>query len=258
MRWEHRVVLRAARTVFTTPGAMQLYAEQYPALAQQGRLAVIENGYDEEAFAGLATACRTPAGEPTVLVHSGVLYPEGRNPLPFFGALARLRAAGDIAEDTLRVVLRASGSEPIYARELQRLGLQEMVDLAPAVSNREALAEQASADGLLLFQGNPYDRQIPAKVYEYLRTGRPIFALVGEHGDTAALLRRTDGAELAPLDDTDAIENSLRKFLGEVRSGAAPRARPEAVTACSRRMGASALAHVLNQLATCAAGNGTS
>lgn len=249
MRWEHRVVSHAARTVFTTPGAMQLYAEQYPGLARQGRLVVIENGYDEDSFAGLVTGCRTPAGTPIVLVHSGVLYPEGRNPLPFLTALARLRAAGEIAADTLQVVLRASGSEAIYARELQRLGLQDIVDLAPSVSNREALAEQAMADGLLLFQGAPYDRQIPAKAYEYLRTGRPIFALVGERGDTAALLRRTGGAELAPSDDTDAIENGLRKFLGDVRAGEASPARSEAVALCSRRTGASTLARVLDQLA---------
>ena len=46
------MTMREARfSVFTAPGAARTYRERYPACASQ--VEVIENGYDEESFAGL-------------------------------------------------------------------------------------------------------------------------------------------------------------------------------------------------------------
>lgn len=247
-RWERRVLCDAERVVFTTPGAMRAYAENYPEAHAKGRLAVIENGYDEAAFAGLPQPALQRIRRPLVMLHSGLLYSDGRNPVPFFTALARLKDSGAVSEGDLKVVLRASGSEADYAREIQRLGLEGLVTLEPPISNREALEEQAEADALLLFQGTRFARQIPAKLYEYLRIGRPIFALVGEQGDTAEVLSRTGGAELAPLDDPDAIELRLREFIRALREGGVPRARATEVARYSRQAGTVLLADLLNQV----------
>lgn len=247
-RWECRVLQDATRVVFTTPGALRTYAKRYPAAHAEGRLAVIENGYDEAAFTALPTP-PSQAGRPLVLVHSGLLYADGRDPTPFFAALARLRAAGTLGAADIHVVLRASGSEAAYAREIDRLGIGEMVTLAPAFSNREALEEQARADALLLFQGSRFDHQIPAKLYEYLRIGRPIFALVGERGDTAAILRSMASAELVPIDDVDAIATRLGAFLRALRAGQAPVASIATIAGYARSAGAARLAGMLGSVA---------
>jgi hypothetical protein len=244
-RWERRVLRDASRVVVTTPGALRTYAGNYPAAHAEGRLAVIENGYDEIAFEGLPEP-PSRSGRPLVLVHSGLLYADGRNPAPFFAALARLQATGTLGAADVHVVLRASGSEATYTREIERLGLGEMVTLAPPAPNREALEEQARADALLLFQGHRFDRQIPAKLYEYLRIGRPIFALVGEHGDTAAVLRSTDSAQPVPIDDVDAIAVRLPAFVRAVREGRAPVARRQVVMGYARSAGAARLAGMLD------------
>ncbi|HET7267498.1 MAG TPA: glycosyltransferase [Oleiagrimonas sp.] len=248
LRWERRVMERASRVVFTTPGAMRACARHFPQLDAQGRLAVIGNGYDETAFTDLPAPVPIHEHRPLVLLHSGLLYPEGRNPLPFFKALARLKGAHQVNATDLRIVLRASGSNATYSNDIRRLGLDDMVTLAPPVSNREALAEQARADALLLFQGERFDRQIPAKVYEYLRIDRPIFALVGEHGDTAALLRETGGAELVTPDDVGAMASRLASFIGALRSGQAPQARRDVVARHARSEGAASLARLLDQV----------
>lgn len=247
-RWEQRVLREANRVVFTTPGAMSTCAENYPAASAGGRLAVIENGYDEAAFVDLPRTGSQSNRRPLILLHSGLLYPDGRNPAPFFTALARLKNSGSISGDDIRVVLRASGAEAAYAHEITRLGLDDLVTLAPPISNRDALIEQASADALLLFQGSRFDRQIPAKLYEYLRIGRPIFALVGEQGDTAAVLRSTGGAEMVPLEDAEAIERGLSGFVRAVREGRGPKACPDVVARFSRRGGAALLAGLLDQV----------
>lgn len=248
-RHERRVVERAARIVFTTAGAMCSYADHYPAAFRDGRMSVIVNGYDEAAFSDVPIMPPAHTTRPLRLVHSGILYPDGRNPLPFLTALANLRAKGALAGG-VEIVLRASGSEAAYAHELQRLDLKDVVTLAPPIPNREALLEQAAADALLLFQGRQFDRQIPAKVYEYLRIGRPIFALVGEDGDTAALLRATGGAEIVPLDDSAAIETELRKFIKAVREGSASIANAAVAQTYSRHQGAVSLATLLDEITT--------
>ena len=246
-RWEPRILHGAARVTFTTPGALRVYTERYPDVAGAGRLGVIANGYDETAFVDLPEASPPLPGRPLVMVHSGLLYAEGRNPVPFLAALARLRIAGSISADNLKIVLRASGNEPAYAQEIQRMGLEGMVVLAPPVSNREALVEQATADALLLFQGHRFDRQVPAKLYEYLRIGRPIFALVGGQGDTAAILRDVGGAAMVAEDDIAAIEVRLREFIVALREGRAAHPRAEVIAGFSRREGAKLLAGLLDQ-----------
>lgn len=247
-RWERRVVDRADSIVFTTPGARRSYAAHYPQAARDRRLSVIPNGYDEATFASLPAATPRQPGRPLRLVHSGMLYLDGRNPVPFFIALANLKAVGDLVEGDVRIMLRASGSEALYAKEIRRLGLDRMITLAAPVSNHEALCEQAAADALLLFQGDRFDRQIPAKVYEYLRIGRPIFALVGPDGDTAALLRETGGTRLVPMDDVPVIEQGFAEFIQALRAERAPTVTGSAVQRYSRYQGAVALAGLLDRV----------
>ncbi|MGH8283220.1 MAG: glycosyltransferase [Gammaproteobacteria bacterium] len=246
LRWEHRVLSRAACSVFTTPGAMRSYSGRYPEAYRKGRMAVITNGYDEEIFSVLPVYRPYQQGQPLHLLHSGLLYPVGRNPIPFFKALANLRGSGYLTANDIKVTLRASGSEGQYEAELERLGLNDLVSLAPPLPYREAMAEQANVDALLLFQGEQYDSQIPAKLYEYLRIGRPIFALVGERGDTAAVLRNTGGAIIVPLGEISVIGRRLMEFIRTLRDGRCPKADEAVVQKYSRRQGALSLAKLFN------------
>ena len=247
VRWEQRTLSRAKYAVFTTPGTMRSYAGRYPKAHDEGRLQVIPNGFDEDDFVSLPRYAGIVEGRPLHLVHSGILYPSGRNPIPFLEALARLFNSGVLKTPELRVTLRASGSETTYRDAIERLGLSEIVALAPPVSYHEALAEQARADALLLFQGDQYNNQIPAKLYEYLRIGRPIFALVGAHGDTATELRKAGGAEVVPIDDVSRIEVGLARFLHFLASGQSPENSRIDVSRWSRRHGASELGQLLDR-----------
>lgn len=249
-RWERTVLARAGGVVLTTPGARRGYESRFPDAAKAGRLHVIPNGFDEAAFSALSLPAPTidSPHRQLHLVHSGMLYADGRNPLPFLTAVARLKARRAVSADSLDIALRASGSEPMYARELQRLDIADVVTLAPAISSQAALCEQAKADGLLLFQGARFDHQIPAKLYEYLRVGRPIFALVHAAGDTAALLSESGGSERVPIDDVDIITERLVLFLNALRRGEGPRPRAEVVARYSRRAGAEALASLLRRV----------
>lgn len=246
---ERRVVHRAACSVFTTPGARSVYADRFRHSVDKTRFRVIPNGYEEDIFQGIVRPEPQP-GNPCTLVHGGVLYHEGRNPLPFFQALVRLKQNGVADSSSLRIVLRASGHEEVYGAELKRLGLTNMVQLAPSISYRAALQEQAAADGLLLFQGSEFNAQIPAKVYEYLRLRVPIIALTDSAGDTATLLRDIGGATCIPMDDSAAIASALGNFMAGWRNKNLVAPGADAVAGYSRFASTKRLAGLLDEVVT--------
>jgi glycosyltransferase involved in cell wall biosynthesis len=243
---ERRIVRHAARMTFTTPSTLRMYSERYSA-EPASRWLELPNGYDEDMFrsAELEPANR-PASRPLTLVHSGVLYQIERDPRPFFAAIAKLKAAGIIDAATLQVVLRGTHYDSLYAPLLAAEGIDDIVQLADSIPYRAALREMLDADGLLIFQAANCNVQIPAKLYECLRAGRPIFALTDSAGDTAGVMRSTGAGTIAPIDDSDTIAQRLAQFIAEVRSGSARTAGAQVVSSYSRRSLTSQLAECFN------------
>lgn len=249
--WVERHTIRhCARAVFVAPGAQRIYTERYASLSGS-RCSLIANGYDEEAFraAEQLSRKRPERSERLVLLHSGELYPTpDRDPGAFLGALSSLRAAGKISPANLKVVLRASAYDDEYRDRIRKSALEDLVYLEPAIRYREALAEMLEADGLLLFQGYTSNPAIPAKFYEYLRTGRPIFAMVDSEGDTAAALRAVGVGKIVPLVSKEQIACGLMEFLGALRNGSEPTSCSADFRAHSREAKAQQLAQVFESV----------
>jgi len=123
-------------------------------------------------------------------------------------------------------------------------GVREAIELSPPIPYREALAEMLRADGLLILQAANCNAQIPAKLYEYFRAGRPIVALTDPTGDTAVSCRNAGIAAIAPLDDSRQIAALLHSFLTTPDSGTRP--TPSAVEQASRRGRTQQLATLLD------------
>jgi glycosyltransferase involved in cell wall biosynthesis len=244
---EKRTARDADRLVFTARSAREMYLERYPDLEPE-RCLVITNGYDEVDFTHLRPTT-VPRVYPLRLVHSGVVYPEERDPGPFFRALARLKGEGRVTARTLRVDLRAAGSEPYFRGLAKGLGIEDLVHLLPPLAYRESLQDSADATALLVLQGASCNHQIPAKAYEYLRLGKPILALTPAEGDTAALLAECGGSTLVDLHDEDAIHDALPPFLDSLLANT--HASPDPARACryARHTQAAELAACLAALA---------
>jgi hypothetical protein len=103
-------------------------------------------------------------------------------------------------------------------------------------------------DAQLLLQASNCNHQIPAKVYEYLRIGKPILALTDARGDTAGLLRETGGATVVDLSDEEAIVQSFMVFLEQVRYGSHPLPDTDKVKQLSRQAQTRRLANCLNSI----------
>lgn len=244
---EARTIAAARRSVFTTPGAARMYRERYPESA--ARIEVIENGYDEESFEGLAeeggARVALNAGMVTLL-HSGIVYPDERDPTALFAALRQLADSGAVRGGDFRIRFRAAGHEALLRELAARFSVEELVEIVPPIQYRAALEEMVRADGLLVLQASNCNEQIPAKLYEYLRAGRPIVGLTDPAGDTAGALRHAGIDAIARLDAPADIATLLARFIEDLRAQRARGPERAAVAGASRREATRALATLLD------------
>jgi glycosyltransferase involved in cell wall biosynthesis len=248
-RIEQRAMRRATAIVFTTAGTRRMYEERYGDDTAR-KFHVIPNGYGEDNFRRAEALPRVQRrnNSQLVLIHSGVLYPSERDPRPFFQALASLKGKGLISAAELRIVLRATGHDELIQSLIDTAGVQDIVQLAGPIAYEPALAEMLEADALLLFQAANCNHQIPAKLYEYLRAGRPIFALTDERGDTAAALHTAGIDTIADLASAAEIEAKLPLFLQSVRDRSAPHAERQFAAKFSREAQTGDLAELLSSV----------
>jgi len=236
-RWiERQVIKHASRIIFTTQGTRQMYMARYPQI-ESSHFVVIPNGYDEEIFlaAEQELVKQSSEGGKLTLVHSGVLYPSERDPTVFFDALSELKQEGKISADRLNIVLRATGHDNIFQPMLKERSIDDLVSLAPGVAYIEALQEMLNVDGLLLFQAANCNHQVPAKLYEYFRSAKPIFALTDKEGDTAETIYEAGIDNIVDLMNKDEIKEGLIDFIEQLKVGAARVADVDITTAYSRQ-----------------------
>jgi glycosyltransferase involved in cell wall biosynthesis len=249
---EKQAVKRASRMIFTTQGTRQMYMARYPQV-DPGHFVVIPNGYDEEIFlaAEQGLVKRPVQKGKLTLVHSGVLYPSERDPTAFFDALAELKQEEKISADKLNIVLRATGHDNVFQPMLQQRAIDDLVTLVPGVSYNEALQEMLTVDGLLLFQAANCNHQVPAKLYEYFRAAKPVFALTDKTGNTAETLREAGIDDIVDLANKNEIKQQLVTFLTQLETGAASIANPEVASSYSRQALTVRFAKAFNEVANC-------
>ena len=248
-RIEDEVFESATACTFTTPGAAQSYRIRYPSSVE--RIMLLENGYDEETFAQAETdPIKTLVSDnrKVLLLHSGIVYPSERDPTHLFEALGKLKAEARLPSGTLKIRFRAAVHEDLLQELASRYDVTDMIECLPPIPYREALAEMLAADGLLVMQASNCNEQIPAKIYEYLRSGRPILALTDPRGDTARVLYDAGLDTVARLDSVAEIMAALPAFVESIRRNDYSLPSQRAVQQASREGRTEQLADLLDSL----------
>lgn len=186
--WRHGLERRLERTLISGASGIvtvsspwaDFFRDKYAKPTQ-----VIYNGFDPADFP-LQVAQDFAADGPVRIVHTGSIYPGRRDPSPVFEAIAK----SDFTPDQVRVVF--CGARENYVQPLAaQFGITDFVETVPPVSYAESLKIQRNADVLLLLQwNNPLEQgNVPAKVFEYLASMRPILGIGYEQGVPAGLIR---------------------------------------------------------------------
>lgn len=180
LNWVHKkidsmVINNAAHLTYATEGNQGLYIDEFKDVDVNGKSEVIANGFSEMNFQNLPS----PLPENKIfdkdcfsLYYAGVLYPDGRDPVPLFKALSKaIKESGTNVE----IVFQGAGNGACFDGVLNELELTENVKFIDGVPFEQALCNMCQADALLLIQDEKFNNQVPGKVYEYLRTNNALF-----------------------------------------------------------------------------------
>jgi hypothetical protein len=101
-----------------------------------------------------------------------------------------------------------------------------------------------SSSAFFLCLNSPAARQLPAKLYEYLRTGRPTFAIAPKGGIVESWLASTGAGISVPVEQPELWTPALLQFISTL-----DRYQPPAGEQYERRLLTRSLAMILDEIA---------
>lgn len=257
---ERAVVRNADRVLCTTPGMRRYLLQRYRDLPEE-KFVTIPNGYDELDFCHLTP---TPSSAFEIL-YPGEISPTNRNPEPLLAAARMALDRGWLDPERLKLTFLGCGDygrSEAFQGALARHRLSQHTELIiKRIPYRDALRRLAGASVLVLLSevlgtGSPSETTrewvrytVPAKIYEYLRLGRPMLML-GTGDAVAELLRDTGGAALLSPTDIEGAALALRDHFANrsTSSEVTKIAVPDSVARYSREQLTVLLARELNAL----------
>jgi len=219
-RWIFR---RAAVVLANTEPVAELWRRRYPQWS--AKIHVLWNGYDPEE----APVKPRPACAPRLIVHAGSLYGH-RRPTAFVRAFSMLVRSGAVQPGQWRVVFAGPVADEPFRECSEELGMLQhgsYVEIRAGQFPKEQLNEliaQASTLLLLDLTGRNTSVQLPAKIFDYLRSGIPILAWSPRDSPTRYVLERAGVPYLAvdPEEELHGVALRLRQWLSEPPLPAAP------------------------------------
>jgi Glycosyltransferase Family 4 len=187
-RMEGDCVRSAALVVCNTDWQQRVMSQRYPDIPED-RFITLTNGFDDDAASPELTRVK---GKPILCLHLGNVY-GGRRIDIFCAALSLMVQERKVSADETKIVFVGDIEDSQLAacrRVAGDLIDSGMIEFRRRVDSQEAKKILSEADLLLLFQGE-FRAQIPLKFYEYLSTGKPMFA-VCQPGALSDVIMQTD------------------------------------------------------------------
>lgn len=188
---EKNVLQNADHIVVVTKQTREIYRSKFPFV--KDKISVLTNGYDEEDF----QVHPIVNSEYFTILHNGTIYPQSFSYLQrFFNALRSLVEKDRIFSSAFRFLCVGRLSEQVEGflqSFFQKQGLSKNLKVLPYCEHGKSLSYLMGSDLLLLLtaQGESMKSWIPGKTFEYLRSQKPLIALVPEGSCVEEILRKT-------------------------------------------------------------------
>jgi hypothetical protein len=207
VRKGERDILRSADKVLTVSWHVR---ERLVKLNRDGNnrvdkseIEVVNLGYDEYIFEGLVPRPLYP-GKLTI-VFLGSFYAQFKEPVIKF-----VKAVNEISKEAEVVFIGRGAAAMQAATKAQATYILNL-------PRETALAFALGSDFLFVVMP-PYARWIPTKIYDYLRLGKPILALVPKDGDTARIVEEAKGGFVLSY-EMEEMKKQLKSIFEEWREG---------------------------------------
>ncbi len=241
---EKYVINRSRAVVTTTESFSDMIRKNNPSKNPQ-KVYTITNGVDRDDFAAVKFPERK--NERFTILHLGSLYGQ-RNPAFFFEVLTKWLEQRPEVKD--KIIADFIGNAPGFEKTVQQSALKNIVRFSRHVPHAQVLERLWQADLLLLILGfsSSASGVLPAKLFEYTCTGRPILALVPE-GEAAKVLKNYEGGLAVTGADMERTLRILNKqYDNWEQSGKTRQSRLEIPPQFDRRRQAEKLAEVFDAI----------
>ncbi len=209
---EKKYIQQAKAVVSSTHDLQQLFIKRYPDLPQDKFISIM-NGYDDADFQALPDMPWKKKSQ-LILLHAGSINTEFRDPRPLFKAVKQAIDRHRIGIEQIKVqFLGINQPAKVFQQAVEQLSLETVVEFLPRVAYQQSLEYLLQADVLLLLQfSDDTQSLVPAKLYEYLRAKRPVWALIYP-GAISDVMTQTQGGWWVNPDDSDALAQQLQTII---------------------------------------------
>jgi hypothetical protein len=201
----------AKKIIFTTKESKKSYEKHF---GVSSKFCVIENGYDESTYLkALKIFNSSPQKEKEefTIYYSGSLYNNGRSPDKVFHAIHKLKQNNVISQMNFQLIFQGNINFDDYLEMITELGISDVIKFNPPVSHIHCIVEMLNSDLLLLIQGANFNIHVPTKIYEYIRSGKPIIIDSPSTSATAQLSNKFSQCNL--VDGVDEIIEVITKKI---------------------------------------------
>lgn len=197
----------AQSVVFLFDSVAETYCRAFPGAFDVPKVHIIPNGYE-----GRIEEFAPPNGNKFTVLYTGTLASYRCDTL--LQSLVTFKSSDPVRAQKLRFVFVGEGTEGL-AKEAVRLSLSEIVETMGPTSYGEILRLQREAHAFLVFGRlstiKGYELFAGAKLFEYLKARRPIFAVLPQD-ETRKILQRVGVSTVADVDSPSEIGSILLKL----------------------------------------------
>lgn len=237
-RMEQKVVQNADCVVVVSNDMIREFSMLKPK-----RLELITNGYDDSDVENVEVEMDRYFS----LSHIGTLN-AARNPKSLWKVLGEMVRNDEAFREEMKIQLIGKVDFSVL-EELEKNGLNGNLVKIDYLSHSEAIKKQQSSQILLLLINNSQNAKgvLTGKFFEYLSSGRPVFAVGPSDGDVADVLHETRSGRIADFDDEKTMKLIVQEYFEMYKKGNLA-VDSHSIEKYSRRDLTRQLADLLNQL----------
>ncbi len=204
-KMEKSVIENCDHLITNSPQMLEGFLTDY---GIRQKSSVIPNGYDPYDFEGIQA--QRESNDKFVITYTGSMYGR-RKPEFFLRGLRVLIDDGLIDVGSVEVKLVGHFNEASKKLAYDLIGYRSILSFYDYAPHKESIQFLMASDLLLLIVGPGIGSKnfYTGKIFEYLYTGKPIFAMVPKDGAAASVVIETKTGFVADSDDFDEIKNTL-------------------------------------------------
>jgi glycosyltransferase involved in cell wall biosynthesis len=214
-RLEQRVLKSASHVIVNTEWNKRRLLEQFELV--DTCVSVINNGFDELSFRNAEARTSPPSQNGSFrLLFVGSAYSD-YHPGPILDALSAEARRHPPGTFEFQCIGRSATWAESWRSLLESAGVT--VNIVTYMPHERLIDHYLRAHAVIFGYPPRVDYSLPGKIFEYLRSGRPIIATGAPESQTADLLRETQSGRVFHPDDQERIRRYIEALLEKWKSG---------------------------------------